>query len=143
MVKVISTVSLLFLAGVACAHDLAPVMDDTPANAAMRYCQTIGVRAAWDAQARFLGAPSLFKYIPEKPLKKMFMGEAEIPADGIYVLDVLDLEQRQHYEEVAFAGWKAADSWVNDGKTRPEYEVLAALFYKRCKDDLTIGSKEE
>ena len=106
MVKVVSTLSLLFFAGVTCAHDLDPVMDDTPAIAAMRYCQTIGVRAAWGAQARFLGAPSLFKYIPEKPLKKMFMGETEIPADGIYVLDALDLEQRQHYEEVAFAGWK-------------------------------------
>jgi len=143
MSRAISAVALFLFAGVACAHVSDPVMDETPAIAAMRYCQMVGVRAAWGAQARFLGAPSVFKYIPEKPLKKMFMGDAEIPGDGIYVLDALDLEQRQHYEEVAFTGWKAADGWVNDGKARPEFEVLAALFYKSCKDALTIGSKEE
>src|SRR5689334_19303281 len=93
-------------------------MDETPALAAMRYCQMVGVRAAWGAQARFLGAPAVFKYIPEKPLKKMFMGDAEIPDDGIYVLDSLDLEQRQHYEEVAFTGWKAADGWQGTARIR-------------------------
>jgi hypothetical protein len=143
MSRAISAVALFLFAGVACAHDSDPVMDETPAIAAMRYCQMVGVRAAWGAQARFFGAPAVFKYIPEKPLKKMFMGDAEIPGDGIYVLDALDLEQRQHYEEVAFTGWKAADGWVNDGKAPPAFEVLAALFYQSCKDALTVGSKEE
>jgi len=133
-----AALSLVLSAG-AFAHQTAPVLDDNPANAAMRYCQTVGVRAAWGAQARFLGAPAVFKYIPENPLKKMFMGDAEIPSDGIYVLDSMDLEQRKLYEEVAFSGWKAADGWVQAGKERPEFEVLAAVFYKNCKDSLTVG----
>ena len=143
MLKAIVAASLLTLSGVACAHESDPIMDESPALAAMRYCQVVGVRAAWGAQARFLGAPAVFKYIPESPLKKMFMGDTEIPHDAIYVLDSMDLEQRRQYEEVAFTGWKQADRWVNDGRERPEFEVLAALFYKSCKDALTIGSKEE
>ena len=143
MFKAIAAALLFLLCGVACAHESDPVMDETPALAAMRYCQVVGVRAAWGAQARFLGAPAVFKYIPESPLKKMFMGDAEIPHDGIYVLDSMDLEQRRIYEEVAFNGWKAADRWVADGKERPEFEVLAAVFYKSCKDTLTVGASEE
>ena len=85
--------SLLLLSCAAAAHDIDPIMDETPALAAMRYCQTIGVRAAWGAQARFLGAPATFKYIAEAPLKKMFMGEvSDIPHDAIYVLDALNLD---------------------------------------------------
>jgi hypothetical protein len=135
----LAALSLVLSAG-AFAHQTAPVLDDNAANAAMRYCQTVGIRAAWGAQARFLGAPAVFKYIPESPLKKMFMGDATIPSDGIYVLDSMDLEQRKLYEEVAFSGWKAADGWVQAGKERPEFEVLAAVFYKNCKDTLTVGA---
>jgi len=140
-----SCVALLLLtsSGIAVAHESDPITDETPALAAMRYCQMIGVRAAWGAQARFLGAPAVFKYIPESPLKKMFFGDAQIPNDGIYVLESMDLEQRRMYEEVAFSGWKAADRWVQDGKERPEFEVLAAVFYKNCKDSLTVGATEE
>jgi hypothetical protein len=143
MLKAIVAASLLTLSGVACAHESDPIMDESPALAAMRYCQVVGVRAAWGAQARFLGAPAVFKYIPESPLKKMFMGDTEIPHDAIYVLDSMDLEQRRQYEEVAFTGWKQADRWVNDGRERPEFEVLAALFYKSCKDTLTVGATDE
>src|ERR1044071_9096415 len=100
----LAALSLVLSAG-AFAHQTAPVLDDNAANAAMRYCQTVGIRAAWGAQARFLGAPAVFKYIPESPLKKMFMGDAEIPHDAIYVLESMDLEQRRIYEEVAFNGW--------------------------------------
>lgn len=142
MIRAISTAVVFALSCAAFAHDTDPQTDETPALAAMRYCQTIGVRAAWGAQARFLGAPAVFKYIPEAPLKKMFMGDAEIPGDAIYVLDTLDLEQRRLYEEVAFGGWKAADVWVKDGKDRPEFEVLAAVFYHSCKQELTVGSKD-
>ena len=134
---------LLLVSGVAYAHESDPVIDESPALAAMRYCQVVGVRAAWGAQARFLGAPAVFKYIPESPLKKMFMGDAEIPHDAIYVLDSLDLEQRRLYEEVAFNGWKQADRWVSDGRDRPEFEVLAAVFYKDCKDTLTVGASNQ
>jgi hypothetical protein len=143
MFKPIAAVVALLLSGVAYAHESDPVTDETPAIAAMRYCQVIGVRAAWGAQARFLGAPAVFKYIPENPLKKMFMGDAEIPHDAIYVLESMDLEQRRIYEEVAFNGWKAADRWVIDGKERPEFEVLAAVFYKNCKDSLTVGVTDQ
>ena len=143
MLKAIVAASLLTLSGVACAHESDPIMDESPALAAMRYCQVVGVRAAWGAQARFLGAPAVFKYIPESPLKKMFMGDTEIPHNAIYVLDSMDLEQRRQYEEVAFTGWKQADRWVNDGRERPEFEVLAALFYKSCKDTLTVGATDE
>jgi hypothetical protein len=104
----------------------------------MRYCQTVGVRAAWGAQARFLGAPAQFKYIAQAPLKRMFMGEtSDIPTDAIYVLEDMDLDQRRQYEENAFFGWKQADAWMREGRERPEYEVLAALFYNGCKQSLT------
>jgi hypothetical protein len=143
MLKSAAAVMMLVLSAEAYAHESDPVTDETPALAAMRYCQMVGVRAAWGAQARFLGAPAVFKYIPESPLKKMFMGDAQIPHDAIYVLESMDLEQRRMYEEVAFSGWKAADRWVNDGKERPEFEVLAAVFYKNCKDTLTVGASDE
>jgi hypothetical protein len=142
MIRAISAAVVFAVSCAAFAHDSEPEADETPALAAMRYCQTIGVRAAWGAQARFLGAPAVFKYIPETPLKKMFMGDTEIPADAIYVLDALDLGQRRQYEEVAFEGWKAADRWVKDGKERPEFEVLAAVFYHDCKQSLTLGAKD-
>jgi len=143
MLKSAAAVVVLVLSAEAYAHESDPVTDETPALAAMRYCQMVGVRAAWGAQARFLGAPAVFKYIPESPLKKMFMGDAQIPHDAIYVLESMDLEQRRMYEEVAFSGWKAADRWVSDGKERPEFEVLAAVFYKNCKDTLTVGASDE
>jgi len=143
MFKATAAALLFLLSGVALAHETDPVTDESPALAAMRYCQVVGVRAAWGAQARFLGAPAVFKYIPESPLKKMFMGDAEIPHDAIYVLDSMDLEQRRLYEEVAFNGWKQADRWINDGRGRPEFEVLAAVFYKSCKDTLTVGATDE
>jgi hypothetical protein len=115
------------------AHETEP-----PVVAAMRYCQTQGVRAAWGAQARFLGAPATFKYIPEAPLQKMFTGDvADIRSDAIYVLDELDLDERRAYEESAFYGWKQADRWVVEGRERPDYEVLAAVFYQSCKQELT------
>ena len=142
MIRAIAGAIVFALSWAAFAHDSQPEADETPALAAMRYCQTVGVRAAWGAQARFLGAPAVFKYIPETPLKKMFMGDADIPADAIYVLDALDLAQRRQYEEVAFEGWKAADRWVKDGKDRPEFEGLAAVFYQDCKESLTVGSKD-
>jgi len=120
------------------AHETEPPLEATPAVAAMRYCQTQGVRAAWGAQARFLGAPATFKYIPEAPLQKMFMGDvADIRSDAIYVLDELDLDERRAYEESAFHGWKQADRWVAEGRERPDYEVLAAVFYQSCKQELT------
>src|SRR5690349_9455173 len=131
----------LALSGAVCAHESEPQLDPEPALAAMRYCQTIGVRAAWGAQARFLGAPARFKYIAQAPLKQMFMGEVSgIPTDAIYVLEDMNLQQRQEYEEAAFSGWKQADAWMRDGRERPEYEVLAALFYNGCKDSLTKAS---
>jgi len=142
MIRAISAAVVIALSCTAFAHEVEPQADETPALAAMRYCQTVGVRAAWGAQARFLGAPAVFKYIPEAPLKKMFMGDSETPTDAIYVLDALDLSQRRQYEEVAFEGWKAADRWVNDGKERPEFEVLAAVFYHDCKQSLTVGAKD-
>jgi hypothetical protein len=143
MLKSLFALLVFALSGAALAHESEPIPDETPALAAMRYCQMIGVRAAWGAQARFLGAPAVFKYIAENPLKKMFFGDAQIPNDGIYVLDSMDLEQRRMYEEVAFSGWKAADHWVRDGKERPDFEVLAAVFYKNCKDTLTLGASEQ
>jgi hypothetical protein len=119
-------------------HEMEPPLQTTPVMAAMRYCQTEGVRAAWGAQARFLGAPASFKYIPEAALRKMFMGDVSaIRTDAIYVLDELDQDERRQYEESAFHGWKQADRWVAEGRERPEYEVLAALFYQSCKQQLT------
>jgi hypothetical protein len=119
------------------AHETEPPLEATPAMAAMRYCQTQGVRAAWGAQARFLGAPATFKYIPVTPLQKMFMGDlADVRGDAIYVLDELGLDERRAYEESAFYGWKQADRWVAEGRERPDYEVLAAVFYRSCKQEL-------
>jgi hypothetical protein len=143
MIRNISAAILLLASGAALAHDFDPPLDDSPAAAAMRYCQTVGVRAAWGAQARFLGAPATFRYISEAPLKKMFMGEvADIPSDAIYLLDELSLDERREYEETAFYGWKQADHWMREGRERPEYEVLAALFYRGCTQDLTAQSTQ-
>lgn len=142
--SIIAAAGLLFLSCSAVAHDVDPIVDETPALAAMRYCQTVGVRAAWGAQARFLGAPATFKYIAETPLRKMFMGDvAEIPTDAIYVLDDMSLDQRREYEETAFFGWKQADKWVRDGRERPEYEVLAAVFYQGCKSEMTAEVQDQ
>ena len=119
------------------AHTIEAPLDETPA-AAMRYCQTQGIRAAWGAQARFLGAPAAFKYVSVNSMQSMFMGDvAGIPGDAIYVLDELDLDERRAYEESAFYGWKQADRWVAEGRERPDYEVLAAVFYQSCKRELT------
>ena len=121
-----------------------PPLDNSPASAAMRYCLTEGARAAWGAQARFLGAPSTFKYIEETPLKKMFYGDPkEIPTDAIYVWEAMNIDERRQYEEVAFYGWKQADAWVKEGRERPEYEVLTAIFYDGCKKNLTSIPQEE
>jgi hypothetical protein len=133
---------LIAAAAAAVAHESEPQVDPDPALAAMRYCQTLGIRAAWGAQARFLGAPAQFKYIAQAPLKRMFMGEtSEIPHDAIYVLDEMDLQQRQQYEEAAFYGWKQADAWMRDGRERPEYETLAAVFYNGCKQSLSTETQ--
>jgi len=130
--------SLVAMPCIGFAHETEPPLEATPAMAAMRYCQTVGVRAAWGAQARFLGAPASFKYIASAPLQKMFMGDvAGVRTDAIYVLEELDLEERRQYEESAFYGWKQADRWVAEGRERPEYEVLAAVFYNRCKQELS------
>ena len=70
MLKSIGLAAVLMLSsGAALAHESEPELDPDPALAAMRYCQTVGVRAAWGAQARFLGAPAQFKYIAQAPLK--------------------------------------------------------------------------
>lgn len=130
---------LMLLSSTLSAHDNDPQTDETSALAAMRYCLTVGVRAAWGAQARFIGAPAVFKYVSERPLKKMFMGDAAIPTDAIYVLDEMDLDQRRQYEEIAFHGWKEADRWMREGREQPDYEVLTAIFYQGCKESLTTG----
>jgi hypothetical protein len=145
MLKSIGLAAVLMLSsGAALAHESEPELDPDPALAAMRYCQTVGVRAAWGAQARFLGAPAQFKYIAQAPLKRMFMGETtDIPTDAIYVLEDMDLDQRREYEENAFFGWKQADAWVREGRERPEYEVLAALFYNGCKQSLTSAEQAQ
>lgn len=134
---------LVVLSSTAFSHEGHPPVDETPALAAMRYCQTAGVRAAWGAQARFLGAPAVFRYIPEAPLRKMFTGESAIPADAIYVLEDMDLRQRREYEESAFFGWKQANRWVREGRPQVEYSVLAAVFYQGCKESLTADLGEQ
>src|SRR3954464_13625289 len=112
MLKSIALAAVLTaVSAAAAAHESEPQVDPDPALAAMRYCQTIGVRAAWGAQARFLGAPAQFKYIAQAPLKRLFMGEAsEIPADAIYVLEEMSLQQRQEYEEATYSRSKQADA---------------------------------
>jgi hypothetical protein len=139
--RLIGAAFLVAASGNALSHSTELPVDADPAAAAMQYCHTVAVRAAWGAQARFLGAPATFKYVAEVPLRKMFGGAVEeIPTDGIYVLDELNLEQRQRYEEVAFYGWKQADNWVREGRARPAYVVLAALFYNGCKETMTHSS---
>jgi hypothetical protein len=124
-------------------HDAEPPVEANPVSAEMRYCLTAGVRAAWGAQARFLGAPAVFRYIPEAQLRQMFVGEITgIPTDAIYVLEDLDLAQRREYEELAFYGWKQADRWVREGRTRMAYELLSAVFYDGCKRTLRANATE-
>ncbi|MBI3528374.1 MAG: hypothetical protein HY067_10440 [Betaproteobacteria bacterium] len=138
----LSAAFLFLLSCAAFANDTEPVMDESQVLEAMRYCQTAAVRAAWGAQARFLGAPPLFKYISETPLKRMFMGDDPIPADAIYVLDELNAKERHEYEAVALHGWTQADTWVREGRKQPDYELLAAVFYQGCKEMLIPGTKD-
>jgi len=53
------------------------------------------------------------------------------------IADELNLEERRAYEESAFYGWKQADRWVAEGRERLDYEVLAAVFYQSCKQELS------
>jgi hypothetical protein len=88
-------------------------------------------------QARFLGAPAVFRHIPRAPLEKMFMGTvADLRTDAIYVLDELEPDKRQAYEKIALSGWTQADRWTADGRDMPSYEVLVAIFYHGCEEDL-------
>ena len=136
-VVVLGAVLVGVYSGGAFAHDANPPGEPTPAAAQMQYCLSAGVRAAWGAQARFLGAPAVFRYIPEAPLKKMFVGEVSgIPTDAIYVLEDLDLAQRREYEELAFYGWKQADRWVCEGREQMDYELLSAVFCQGCTQSL-------
>lgn len=126
------------------AHDADPPVEPTPAVGRMQYCLSAGVRAAWGAQARFLGAPAVFRYIPEAPLRKMFVGEISgIPSDAIYVLEDLDMAQRREYEELAFYGWKQADRWVREGRERMDYEFLSAVFYQGCTQSLRAHADDQ
>jgi len=134
---------LLLLSNSVLPHDADPPVDQTSAVADMQYCLRAGVRAAWGAQARFLGAPAVFRYIPEAPLKKMFVGEVSgIPTDAIYVLEDLDLAQRREYEELAFYGWKQADRWVREGREQMDYEFLSAVFYNGCTQSLRAKAND-
>ena len=133
--KAIAAAVLLLASGPALSHNPGPQPELDADVSAAQTCLTVGARAAWGAQARFLGAPATFKYIPEAPLRQMFAAKPEdMPADAIYVLDELDLKQRREYEEAAFFGWKQADRWVREGRERPEYLYLSALFYRACRD---------
>ena len=134
---------LFLLSNSVLAHDSHPPAEQTPAAAQMQYCLSAGVRAAWGAQARFLGAPAVFRYIPEAPLRKMFVGEVSgIPTDAIYVLEDLDLAQRREYEELAFYGWKQADRWVREGRDQMDYEFLSAVFYQGCTQSLRAKAND-
>lgn len=139
MIKKLLVAAAMMFSSLSFADDHAPPpMEVTPELAAMRYCQTFGIRAAWGAQARFFGAPATFKYINEADLKKMFWGDPkDMPHDGIYILEDLDLSQRRQYEEVAFYGWKQAGQWMKANKARPDFEVLTAIFIDGCKKQLT------
>ncbi len=116
-----------------------------PANAqvseAMAECQTWAARAAWGANARFLGAKGEFEYMELDRLKTIF-GEvleghlasmAKIPvAKRDDLTDAERMQAQGEYEKAAFAGWKQAGVWMADKRPNPGIFTLHAIFYGAC-----------
>lgn len=122
-------------------------LDKTPKlSLLLSHCQTQGVRAAVGAASRFDGSPAVFKYIRNELVYLIFsrmVDGVRMTLDAIYVDEDLDLGQRRLYEEAAFVGWKQADLWVQDGKERPDFIVLSAIFNQGCKDQIIKEKPDE
>ncbi len=101
----------------------------------LHYCQWFSVQAAWGAQARFKGAPAEFRYVDRARLRAWFMADAA-PADAVYLLDELTVDDRPLYEEVALIGWKRMDQWLDatPAMQQPDWVLLPVPFYYLCKN---------
>ena len=100
----------------------------------LHYCQWFSVQAAWGAQARFKGAPPNFRYVDRKQLHEWFMADSA-PGDAVYLLDELGPDDRPLYEEVALAGWKRMDAWLqaSPAMQQPDWVLLPVPFYYYCR----------
>jgi len=100
----------------------------------LHYCQWFSVQAAWGAQARFKGAPPNFRYVGRDQLHEWFMADSA-PGDAVYLLDELGPDDRPLYEEVALAGWKRMDAWLqaSPGMQQPDWVLLPVPFYYYCR----------
>jgi len=131
----------LFIAGGAFAHsagggdhyatpqpeDRAPTAEEEKLIA----CGTIGVHAAWGAEAELRGAPAVMKLAPMLTIKSMFFGESSVPADGIYIAEELSERARQDYFVDTLVGYAQAQTGMFDGGWT--HEMLTAYFYNACK----------
>lgn len=111
-----------------------PAPTDPNEDARLRMCMNKGAQQAWGAEARFDGAPLIFKFVPRDVLQKMFY-EDKIPNDGVYLADDMEQADQDIYEERATDGWNRADLWVKEGQEAPGYSRLLAIFYFECKEN--------
>jgi hypothetical protein len=125
-------------AQMATAHEDAPPPSSDPKGDEVKHmCLVIGARAAWGAEANYMGAPLTFKYVDHDEASKIFrMQPEQMPADAIYLWDAFgeDFTMKREFEETVQIGWKAAEKWrhMEQAAPFPGYEVLMGIFYQSC-----------
>mgnify|MGYP001224175095 CR=1 FL=1 len=145
MKTILVTIALLLSSIVAAHEDAEPPNSSQPNyDAALYQCFVHGARAAWGADARFHSAPLVFKYVSTETVKAYMFGRTvtgdkiEVPTDGIYISEDLDLTGRKEYEQSALYGWKQADVWIKAGKSAIDRSVLLSIFADDCKQHITV-----
>jgi hypothetical protein len=138
---VLAMLVIVFIAGMRVGHAHVPGnvhgpdSDDrapTAEEERLMACGTLGVHAAWGAEAFLRGAPPVMKLAPMWDIKKMFYGEKDIPADGIYVAEELSPVARENYFADTLVGYMYAQTGAFDGGYA--HETLTAYFYNACKE---------
>lgn len=100
----------------------------TPAS-----CYTLAARATWGAYAQTLGAPAMFKYVSYNELRSIFFADAaNVPRDGIYVLDDMNADQREEYQRQAMRGYDWA-AHSPEAKSLDHEQLMAVFIEQICR----------
>lgn len=103
-----------------------------PQPAVTLSCYAVSTRAAWGAYSQTAGAPAGFRYVPYAALHDIFFGpRANMPNDGIYVLEDMNEDERHEYERVALQGW----SWAAEHKDSVAFDstqFMAVFIEEYC-----------
>lgn len=96
-------------------------------------CYSLAARATWGAYAQTLGAPAQFKFVSYAHLRAMFFGtKADVPTDGIYMLEDMNASERAEYQRQAMFGYK----WAMDeaiAKTLDHEQLMAVFVDQLCR----------